>query len=55
MSGFEENSQGTRFFNDFPAGVEPYFESEDVFRQRDVMQTTKLLLTIEAHSDEVKQ
>ena len=25
-SGFEENSQATRFFNDFRASVEPYFE-----------------------------
>ena len=54
-SGFEENSQGTRFFNDFRANVEPYFECEDVFRQRDVDATTKLLLTIDAHSDGVKK
>jgi hypothetical protein len=27
----EENSQGTRFFNNFQTGVEPYFECEDVF------------------------
>ena len=54
-SGFEENSQGTRFFNDFRAAVEPYFECEDVFHQANVMQTTKLLLTIDAHSDGVKE
>jgi len=50
----EENSQGTRFFNNFQTSVEPYFECEDVFaRRRDA--TTKLLLTIDAYFDGVTE
>lgn len=50
----EETSQGTRFFNDSRTGVEPYFECEEIFvSRRDA--TTKLILTIDADSDGVKE
>ena len=55
----EEKSEVTRFFNDFPTNVERCFEPEDLelirYDKRGASCGSKLLLTIDTHSDGVKK